>query len=327
MRNGMSRRAALAAAMLGAGRAAAQPRGWAPDRPIRLVIPYSAGGGTDLVGRAIGERLARDLGQPVVPENRPGGNTIVAAQAVLAAPADGHTLFMGGSATLVVNPLLYRRLPYDAERDFTLIGISNAVPLVVLVAPSLGVTDLAGLVRLVRERGDSIAYASNGLGNPTHLAAEMFRLAAGLEMTHVPFNGSAPSQLSLLGGHTHLLFDVVGSAMPLIRDGRLRALAVTTAERLSVLPDVPTVAESGFPGYAASFWYGFSLARRTPPEVTARLHAVLNSAIAEPSFRALLDPLGLAPEPPRSLEALAGTWAEENARWAAVIRGRGIALD
>jgi tripartite-type tricarboxylate transporter receptor subunit TctC len=304
---------------------AAQP--WAPERPLRLVIPYSAGGGTDLVGRAIAERLARDLGQAVVPENRPGGNTIVAAQAVLAQPADGHTLFMGGSATLVVNPLLYRRLPYDAARDFTLLAISNAVPLVVVMAPALGVATLPELVRLARERGDRMAYASNGLGNPTHLAAEMFRMAAGLSPTHVPFNGSAPSQLSVLGGHTQMLFDVVGSAMPLIREGRLRALAVTTAERLSVLPEVPTVAECGFPGYAASFWYGFSVAARTPEPAKARLGAALNAAIGEPGFRAMLEPLGLAPEPPRGPAEVQRFLAEDTARWAAVVRGQGIALE
>jgi tripartite-type tricarboxylate transporter receptor subunit TctC len=249
----LPRRAALLAGAASLGTAAAaraqgtQPTAaaWAPDRPIRLVIPYAPGGGTDLVGRAVADRLSRALGQPLVAENRPGANTIVAAQAVLAASADGHTLFMGGSATLVVNPLLYRRLPYDAARDFRLLAVSNAVPLVALVPPALGVASLEEFVRLARARGD-LAFASNGLGNPTHLTAEMFRQAAGgLEMTHVPLHGSAPSQLSLLSGQTQFLFDVVGSAMPLIRDGRLKALAVTTERRLPQLPEVPTVAESG----------------------------------------------------------------------------------
>ena len=322
-----TRRALLATGLLAAGAAQAQ----AQAGPLRLLVGYPAGGGTDLVARALGERLGRVLGAPVVTDNRPGANTIIATQAALAAPAEGTTLLQAGSATLVVNPLLYRRLPYDAERDLVTLAVSNGVPLVVVVNPSLPATTLAELTALAHRRAAGpegpLPFASNGLGNPTHLAAEMYAAQAGLRLTHVPFQGSSRALISVLNGDTPLMVDTIGSALPYIRDGRLRALGVTTPARLAVLPQVPTVAEQGFPGFDASFWYGIAVGARVPLATQQRLHAALAEAMADDAFRTLLASLGLSPEPPRSLAELASFVAADRARWAGVIRASGITLE
>ncbi len=328
-----TRRAMLTTGLLAGatGRATAQPQAQPQAGPLRLLVGYPAGGGTDLVARALAERLGRVLGQPVVTDNRPGANTIIATQAALAAAADGSTLLQAGSATLVVNPLLYRRLPYDAERDLVTLAITNGVPLVVVVKPALPAATLAELTALARRRAAGaegpLPFASNGLGNPTHLAAEMYAAQAGLRLTHVPFQGSSRALVSVLAGDTPLMVDTIGSALPYIRDGRLRALGVTTPERLAVLPAVPTIAEQGFPGFDASFWYGIAVSARTPAATQQRLHAALAEAMADAPFRTLLANLGLSPEPPRSLAELAAYVAADRARWAGVIRASGVTLE
>lgn len=310
-----------------AGPAAAQPA-WAPDRPIRLIVPYAPGGTTDLLGRAIAERLSRELaGAPVVVENRPGANTIIGTQAVAQAPADGHTLLMASGASMVLNPLLYRRLPYDADRDLVTLSVAVETPLLVVVPPALPVRTLADMVAHARLRPGGLNYASVGLGNPIQLAAELFRGAAGIEMTNIVYPGSAPALTALLAGDVQVMFDVILTSLPMARDGRLRAIAVTTRERVPLLPDVPTVAEQGFPGYEATTWFGVAAPRGIPAPAAQRLRAALAVVQGDAEFRTRFNGLGLVVQPPRDEAAITALIAAERERWGGIIRARGIVLD
>ena len=296
-----------------------------PTRPLRLVCPDAPGGTTDQLARAIAELLARALGQPVLVENRAGANTIIGTQAVAQAAADGHTLLMASGASMVLNPLLYRRLPYDAARDLTTLAVMVETPLVMVVPAALPVRDVTDFVALARRQ--PVNFASVGVGNPIHLAGELFRAAAGIEMQNVVYPGSAPALTALLAGDVQVIFDVVLTALPFIRDGRLRALAVTTAARLPVLPEVPTVAESGFPGYEATTWFGVAAPRGLAPDVEARLRSALATVQADAGFQARFGALGLVMLPPAEPQAIEAGLAREAARWGGVIRARGIVLE
>jgi tripartite-type tricarboxylate transporter receptor subunit TctC len=296
-----------------------------PTRPLRLVCPYAPGGTTDQLARAIAELLARALGQPVLVENRAGANTIIGTQAVAQSAADGQTLLMASGASMVLNPLLYRRLPYDAARDLTTLAVMVETPLVMIVPATLPVRDVADFVALARRQ--PVNFASVGVGNPIHLAAELFRAAAGIEMQNVVYPGSAPALTALLAGDVQVIFDVVLTALPFIRDGRMRALAVTTAARLAVLPDLPTVAETGYPGYAATTWFGVAAPRGLAPDVEARLRSALATVQTDPGFQARFGALGLVMLPPAEPQAIEAGLAREAARWGSVIHARGIALE
>jgi tripartite-type tricarboxylate transporter receptor subunit TctC len=314
-------RRALALAMLPLP---ALAQAW-PTRPLRLVCPYAPGGTTDQLARAIAELLARALGQPVLVENRAGANTIIGTQAVAQAAADGHTLLMASGASMVLNPLLYRRLPYDATRDLTTLAVMVETPLVMVVPATLPVRDVADFVAMARRQ--PVNFASVGVGNPIHLAGELFRAAAGIEMQNVVYPGSAPALTALLAGDVQVIFDVVLTALPFILDGRLRALAVTTAARLPVLPDVPTIAESGFPGYEATTWFGVAAPRGLAPDVEARLRSALATVQADAGFQARFGALGLVMLPPAERQAIEAGLAREAARWGGVIHARGIVLE
>jgi tripartite-type tricarboxylate transporter receptor subunit TctC len=296
-----------------------------PTRPLRLVCPYAPGGTTDQLARAIAELLARALGQPVLVENRAGANTIIGTQAVAQSAADGQTLLMASGASMVLNPLLYRRLPYDAARDLTTLAVMVETPLVMVVPATLPVRDVADFVALARRQ--PVNFASVGVGNPIHLAAELFRAAAGIEMQNVVYPGSAPALTALLAGDVQVIFDVVLTALPFIRDGRLRALAVTTAARLAVLPDLPTVAETGYSGYEATTWFGVAAPRGLAPDVEARLRSALATVQTDPGFQARFGALGLVMLPPAEPQAIEAGLAREAARWGSVIHARGIVLE
>ena len=296
-----------------------------PTRPLRLVCPYAPGGTTDQLARAIAELLARALGQPVLVENRAGANTIIGTQAVAQSAADGQTLLMASGASMVLNPLLYRRLPYDAARDLTTLAVMVETPLVMVVPATLPVRDVADFVALARRQ--PVNFASVGVGNPIHLAAELFRAAAGIEMQNVVYPGSAPALTALLAGDVQVIFDVVLTALPFIRGGRLRAVAVTTAARLAVLPDLPTVAETGYPGYEATTWFGVAAPRGLAPDVEARLRSALATVQTDPGFQARFGALGLVMLPPAEPQAIEACLAREAARWGSVIHARGIVLE
>ena len=297
-----------------------------PAKPVRLVVPYAAGGSTDQLARAIAEPLGRALGQPVVVENKPGGNTIIGADAVAKAPADGYTLFMGSSASLAVNPLLYSRLPYNPKADFAGVSMLASSPLVMVVPAELPVTTVKAFVELAKAKPGALNFASVGNGNPLHLAGELFKGATGIEMTHVPYNGSAPALTALLGNQVQVMFDVVLTSNPHIKSGKLRALGLTGTQRLALLPGVPTIAESGYPGYEAGIWFAMMVPQATPLAIVARLNTEVTKILKDPAMKARFDGLALALIP-STPEEVAQFTLREQARWARLIREKGIRLE
>ncbi|QCI65855.1 Bug family tripartite tricarboxylate transporter substrate binding protein [Phreatobacter stygius] len=298
-----------------------------PTRPIRFIVPYAAGGASDQLARGLGDILSRDLGQQLVIENRPGANTSLGAEAVSRSEPDGHTLFLASGANMVLNPLLYRRLSYNPDKDLRLISLLAEVPLVVVVHPSVPAKTLAEFVAHGRLHGDKLNYASVGIGNPLHLAAERFKMASGVRMTHVPYRGSAPALTDLVSGQVQVMFDTISSSLPHIQAGNLRALAVTTPERLAQLPDVPTVAESGYPGYRASVWFGLAAPRQIPDQVAARLAAGVAKALTDETLRKALEPFGFIVLKAQTPDEIARFIAEERTRWAETIASNNITLD
>lgn len=320
----IARRLALALPAAVAAPAVRAQDAW-PSRALRLVVPYAPGGTTDQLGRFIAERLSREFGQSVVVENRAGANTIIGTQAVAQAAGDGYTLLMASGASMVLNPLLYRRLPYNADRDLMLLAAMIEAPLVIVVPPALQAANLQEFVALARQR--DINVATVGIGNPLHLAAELFRTAAGIEMQDIVYPGSAPALTALIAGDVQVMFDAILTALPFVQAGRLRALAVTTRERVPVLPAVPTVAELGFPDYEASVWFGVAVPQSTPAPIKARLRATLAVVQRDPGFQDRFGSLGLLIQPVRDETALGSMIEAERRRWAGIIQAKGIVLD
>jgi tripartite-type tricarboxylate transporter receptor subunit TctC len=272
-----------------------------PDHPIRLIVPFTPGGGNDTVARLVSHGLAAELGQPMVVDNRAGAGGIVGAEAAARAPADGYTLFLGGVGSHAINPNLHEHLPYDPITDFAPISLIASAPLILVVHPSVPAHSVQELVALARAQPGRLNYASNGNGSSSHLAAVMFASLAGVDMVHVPYKGLGPALTDLLSGQVQLMFSSVVAIVPHVKAGKLRALAVSSTERLSLLPDLPTVAEAGVPGYQASSWYGILAPAGTPAEIVRRLNAALVKVIAQPDVRAALakegaDPVGNSPE-------------------------------
>jgi tripartite-type tricarboxylate transporter receptor subunit TctC len=306
---------------------AASPGAAFPDRPLKLVIPDPPGGGTDILGRAVTDYLANDLKQPVVAENKPGANTIIAAEYIARSAPDGYTLFVAAGSNMVLNPLMYRKLPYDPARDFRLLSVVTELPLLMVVNPDVPAKTVAEFVAHARQHGDKISYASSGIGGPLHLSAELFKDKAGVKMTHVPYKGSQQALADLLGGRVQVMFDPISTSMPHVRAGKLRALGVGTAERASVLPDVPTVAESGFPDYRAMVWFGVVAPKAVPEPVAQRLREGLNKMLADKDFRDRLSRLGFVVKQPHDEKAVAQFLDEDRARWSTVIKAHNITLD
>src|SRR4051812_26876425 len=281
---------ACALGVVVAGAAAAGPY---PDKPIRLLVPYPPGGITDVLTRSVAELLRKELGQPVIVDNKPGANTALAAQALAASPADGYTIMMAAAATVVMNPLLNPKLGYDPARDFTAVGRVAETPLVLVVRTESPARTLADLIATAKAKPGDSSFASTGMGSTLHLAGELLQLETGTQMLHVPYKGSAPALNGVLGGETQFMIDSVGSSIPLIKGGKLRAIAVTSAKRLPALPDVPTVAESGVPGFDVSTWFGLLVPKQTPPAIVTRLNAAIAVAVRDPAFRAQFEAVGL----------------------------------
>ena len=298
-----------------------------PRRPIRLIIPFTPAGTTDVTGRLAAERLAARLGQPVVVENRPGAGGNVGADVVARAEPDGHTLLLTTIGTGAINFAIYGdRMPYKPA-DLAAVGLLIRVPNVLVVPPGLAVPDLAGLLAMARRPG-GIAYGSAGIGSSPHICMELMCQRAGVAMTHVTFRGSAPMLAEVMTGRLEAGMDNIPSALPHIRDGKLRALATTGATRSSVLPDVPTMQEAGIAGFEATAWFGILAPAGLPPTVLARLGAETDAVAKDPGFRARMGELG--GEPP-GLTADGGTspatfeafLAEERTKWADVVRKSG----
>ena len=297
-----------------------------PSKPVKLVVPYAAGGSTDQLARAVADQLGRALGQSVVVENKPGGNTIVAADFVAKSPADGYTLFMGSSASLAVNPLLYNQLPYDPKADFAGISMLAASPLILVVPQELPVRTVSEFIAYAKAKPGSMNYASVGNGNPLHLAGELFKVSAGVDMVHVPYNGSSPALTALIGNQVQAMFDVVLTSNPHIKSGKLRALGVTGSQRIPLLPDVPTVSEAGLPGYEAGIWFAMVAPKATPPAIVQRLNQEVVKILKLPEMRARFDALALELLP-TTPEEVTNYAAREQNRWAKLIKEKGIRLD
>jgi len=272
-----------------------------PSKPIRLIVPFAAGGGNDNIARLVGKRLNENLGQPLVIDNRPGAGGVVGAELAAKSPPDGYTLFLGGVGSHAVNPNLIEKLPYDPIRDFSPVILLARAPLILVVHPSVPARTFAEFVAYARKNPGKLNFASNGNGSSAQLAAVMFDSMAGAEMVHVPYKGLAPALTDLLSGQVQVMFSSPVAILPHITAGKLRALAVTGEKRMASLPEAPTVAESGFPGYEASSWYGILAPAGTSREIVARLNAEFLKALEQPDVRNSLiadgaEPVGDTPE-------------------------------
>jgi tripartite-type tricarboxylate transporter receptor subunit TctC len=323
----MRRRTALfvlAAAILAASRAEAIDY---PTRPIRLVVPYAAGGPTDVLGRLVGEYLGRDLKQPVVVENKAGAQGAIGAETVARSEPDGYTLLFTAASLFVLNPVLYKKLSYDPVKDFRMLALITDLPVVMEVHPSVPAKTVAEFVAYARQNPGKLNFGSAGVGGTIHLAGEMFKQMAGIDIVHVPYKGAGPALSDLLGGNIQLMFDTLGTALPPVKSGLLRPLGVSSRKRIADLPDVPTIAESGYPDYSVGVWYGVSAPAKVPEEVTQKITASLNRALNDEPFRASLDKVGFPPLRPKSQAEIDKFVADDRARWTAVVKSLNISLD
>jgi tripartite-type tricarboxylate transporter receptor subunit TctC len=297
-----------------------------PSKPIRFIVPFPPGGGNDLLARELAAHLAEPLGQQVVVDNRPGASTLIGTELAARAPADGHTIFMGNNSTLCINPNLYRKLPYDPVKVFSPVSLLASAPFVLLVHPSLPVKSVKDLLSLARARPGQLNYGSAGIGITTHLAGEMFNLMGKVRTVHIPYKGAGPAMTDLIAGHIQFAFNNILSALPHVRSGRLRALAVTSTSRGAVLPDLPTIAESGLAGYEAGAWYAVLVPARTSPQIVDRLYDEFTKVLRNPKVEERIK--GDGAQVIGSTPAVLGRTIEEDiARWGKVIRQAGLALD
>ena len=263
-----------------------------PARPIKVVVGYSAGGAVDAIARSVGQRMSALLGQPVVVENKPGAGTNIAVKSVIGSAPDGYTLLLAANA-LAVNPSLFEPAPYDLDKDLTPIALVGRVPVVFTVREGSAIKTLAELVAAAKAKPGSLTFASAGQGTSQHLSGETFRLLAGVDITHVPYKGSAPAIQDVMGGQVPLSFETVTVAAPHIASGKVRALAVTSAKRSRVLPNVPTLQEAGVPGFDVQSWQAFYAPAKTPAAIVQRLNAEFEKIVAQPEVKARLDGLGV----------------------------------
>ena len=297
---------------------------WQAQRPVRIVVPFAPGGQPDVVARALAEPLAKALGQPVVVENRPGAGGNIAAEAVARAAPDGHTLLMGTNGPLAVSPALYRNLPYDPLRDLAAVTLVGTSPNLVAVHPSLEAATLAQLVARAKAEPGKLNFASVGKGSISQLSMELLNGVAGIRTVHIPYNGGAPAVAALLAGDVQVLSLNPTALIPHVSSGRIRVVAQTSARRSPLVPDVPTVAESGYPGFEADVWMAVMAPAKTPPEAIARLHAELARVIRSPQMKSTLwdrqwiDPLALTPA-----ETVAAI-RRESEKWARAVKDAGI---
>jgi tripartite-type tricarboxylate transporter receptor subunit TctC len=298
-----------------------------PSKPIRMVVGFPPGGGTDVVARILAPPLSELLGQPVVIENRPGATGTAAAATVAKSPADGYTLMMGHVSVNAIAPAMFSNLQYDVIKDFAPVGIAASVPHLVVVHPSLNASSLQQLVLLVKAKPGQFTFPSAGNGSMPHLAGEIFQSLAGVKLVHVPYKGSGQSMQDLLGGQHLVAFDTVPASAPYVRSGKLRALAVSTPERIAGFPDVPTAEQAGLKGYLVTTWYGVFAPGGTPSAIVARLHAAQAKAMGQPDTRAKLEGIGADGTISRSPEEFAALVRADTARYAKIVKDIGLKID
>ena len=296
-----------------------------PSRPIKILVGYSAGGAVDAIARSVGQRMSAILGQPVVVENRPGAGTNIAVKALIASPPDGYTLLLAANA-LAVNPSLFEPAPYDIERDLTPVASVGRVPVVFSVREGAAIKSLPELVAAAKAKPGGVTVATPGNGSTPHLAMELFQHTAGLSLRHVPYKGGAQALTDVLGGHVDVVAVNALEVLPLAKSGKLKVLAVMSGERAAVLPGVPTVAESGYPGFESSVWYGFVAPAGLPQPLQAKLHDAVQKALASPEVREQLAAAGgvTLPGPAAQFDKLLKTDA---ARYGKLIREANIKPD
>jgi tripartite-type tricarboxylate transporter receptor subunit TctC len=298
-----------------------------PSRPLRMVVGFPPGGGTDVAARILAPKLAELLGQPVVIENRPGATGTTAAAQVAAAPGDGYTLMMGHVSVNAIAPSLFTNLGYDVIRDFAPVAIAAAVPHLVTVHPSFPGKSLREMIAQLKANPGKLSFPSAGNGSMPHLAGEVFKNLAGVDALHVPYKGSGQSMADLLGGVHLIAFDTMAAAAPHVRSGKLRAMAVSSAARVSAFPDVPTAEEAGLPGYIVTTWYGLFAPGTTPAAIVTRLHAETVKAMQQPDVRAKLEGIGADGSVSRSPADFAALVRADTARYAKIVKDIGLKLD
>ena len=297
-----------------------------PARPVRMVIGFPPGGGTDIVGRIVAQKLAEGLGQPVLVENRGGASGQIAAELVAKAPPDGYTIMMAHITAISILPTLVPKLPYDAQKDFAPISLVAIGPNVLVVHPLLPVKTVKDLVALAKAKPGQLQYAATGSGTVQHLAAELFKLQAKVDILHVPYKGSGQSIVDVVAGHVHLTFDSVPPVLPHIRSGKLRALAVTSEKRFSILPDIPTVAEEGLPEFDLSTWWGLVAPAAVSKDIIARLQAETIKALRQPDVKEKLAFAG-ADTVGNTADEFAAFIRAERAKYARIVNDANIKLD
>lgn len=296
-----------------------------PTKTVRFISPFSAGGSTDILARLLGQKFSGDWGQPVVVENKPGAGGNVGAEVVAKSTPDGHTLLLSASS-VAINPSLYARMAFDTRKDLAPVGLVGTVPNVIVVHPSLPVTTVQQLIALARKRPSGLEFASGGSGTGSHLIGELFQHMTNVKFVHVPYKGSGPATVALLSGECALAFNNLIAAIPHIHSGKMRALAVTSAQRSAFLPQVPTVAESGVPGFEADSWYGVFTTGRTPADVISVINRELVTTLAAPEVTRRLAQIGVTPKPLTPGEFQAFVEAEMT-KWGKVVKLSGARVD
>jgi len=315
--------AALLASAAFAGEALAQNY---PNKPIRMVVPFSPGGGVDLIGRAIAQKMQEAWGQPVIVDNRGGGGGNIGTDMVAKSPADGYTLLMGYVGNLAINPWLFRKLPYDSLKDFAPVSLTTTAPNLLVAHPSAPVTTVKDLVALAKAKPGALSYASAGTGTVGHMVAELFKSVAGTNIVHIPYKGNGTAVNDLLGGHVQLMFGAPGAMLPFVEAKRLKAIAISSTKRLPELPDTPTFAEAGFPKVEASGWYGILVPAQTPKAIIAALNREIVRIMNLPDVRERLAAHGYTPTT-STPEEFAQLIESDLVKWRDVVKASGATAE
>jgi tripartite-type tricarboxylate transporter receptor subunit TctC len=318
-------RCSLLALLFAGAASASAPAESYPTRPVTFVVPFAAGGGTEFLARMLGQRLEQRLGKPFVIENRPGAGGVTGAVSVARAAADGHTILMAPSPVMAINVTLHKKLPYDPAVDFVPLALVVATPYVLVVNPALPAQSVSDLIRLAKDKPGQLAFASAGPGTPHHLFPELFKSMTGIAMAHVPYRGSVPALTDVAGGHVQLMFCDVPPALSLVREGKVRALGVSTKERVAALPDVPPIAEVGVPGFDAASWQMVVAPAGTPRDIAERLHTEIRDFLTQRAVKDQIAGHGMLPIDSPSVANLRIFVTTEIARWGKVVEQAGIA--
>jgi tripartite-type tricarboxylate transporter receptor subunit TctC len=297
-----------------------------PAKPIRMVVGFAPGGGTDLVARIIGQKMGESWGHPVLVDNRAGATGTIGADVVAKAPGDGYTLLMGHVNSHGIAPNLFKKLPYDAERDFAMVAYVGYVPNVFVIHPSIPAQNVKDLIAMAKAKPGTLTYASSGVGSTQHLAGELFSLLGGVKIVHVPYKGSGPAVVDLLAGHVSMNFDTMPPVLPHIKSGRLRALALTTSKRSPQLPGVPTMIEVGLKGFDMTNWYGVMAPAKIPRETVMKLNAEINRIVMLPDAKSKLEEAGTQLDP-MSPEQFATFLHTEIGKYAKLVKAANVSLD